>query len=69
MVSLREKLYKGMKEVDNKIQSKAKEVVDKTKAGLDVGGAVIKTIGKRAIGDDSATELKPETKKTLGIED
>ena len=68
MASIRERLYKGMKEVDDKIQSKAKEVVDKTKAGLDVGGAVIKTIGKRAIGDDSKTDLKPETKKTLGIE-
>ena len=66
--TLREQLRKGLVSADNMIQSKTKEVVDKTKAGLDLGGAVLKTIGKRAIGDDSKTDLKPETKKTLGIE-
>jgi len=48
-----------------------KEIFNKAKehgkAALDVGGAVIKTVGKRIVGDDSPTPLKPETKKTLEI--
>lgn len=48
-----------------------KEILEKAKsqgkAALDVGGAVVKTIGKRMIGNDTPTPLKPETKSTLGI--
>ena len=65
--TLRERLYKGMQEVDSKVQSTVKDLKDKANAGIDVGGAVIKTIGKRVVGDESPTPLKPETKKTLGI--
>jgi hypothetical protein len=43
--------------------------LDNVKAGVDVAGSVAKTIGKRIVGNDTPTPLKPETKKTLGIDD
>ena len=66
--TIRERLREGLEVADKKIQDTATKVKDNVKAGIDVTGAVVKTVGKRVIGDDSKTDLKPETKKTLGIE-
>lgn len=38
---------------------------DKIKAGTELTGKVFKTMGKRLIGDDSATELSPNAKSFL----
>ena len=62
-----EDLRKGAKEKLLKFDEKAQVVKDNVEAGIDVGGATLKTIGKRVVGDDSPTELKPKTKQTLGI--
>lgn len=35
---------------------------DKLKAGAEITGKVIKTVGKRMVGDDSETELSPNAK-------
>lgn len=57
----------GVAEFVDKMKAMGKSALDNSKAGLDVAGSALKTIGKRAIGDDSPTELKPETKKFLNI--
>jgi len=62
-----EDLRKGAREKLLKFDEKAQKVKDNVEAGVDVGVSTLKTVGKRAIGDDSATELKPKTKQTLGI--
>jgi hypothetical protein len=43
-------------------------LLDKLKAGAEVVGKTAMTVGKRAIGDDSPTDLSPKTEETLRIE-
>jgi len=40
-------------------------IKDKLKAGLEVTGAVAKTMGKRLIGDDSPTTLSKTTQEIV----
>ncbi len=42
-------------------------IKEQLKAGLEVVGKTVKTVGKRIVGDESPTELSEETKKTLNI--
>ncbi len=40
-------------------------IKEQLKAGLEITGAVAKTIGKRVIGDDSPTTLSPSTQAVI----
>jgi hypothetical protein len=62
-----EDLRKGAREKLVAFDEKAQKLKDNVEAGVDVAASTVKTVGKRVIGDDSATELKPKTKQTLGI--